>query len=346
MNKRTITTGLMALLFPALASAASLPEYSGRLRKNGSAYRLHVTHNGAEVTESLPPDVRAAIQKQLNTFAASNVTTPANPDVAMTVTVQSGLQLALEFKYTTPRRQGFFSCFRSWYVSLPKAASTELNQLALVGVLSNSPPDATQELERYAGAFSQFIQRNISTCPRQFPEFPLVTEDDVYLHTGLTQWANGLLGREFLLFANLLNGPAAVFDARRGDPSSQISSAEYIAAWLTGVKQRATPPAVIANFTKATDAAGESPSSASFTLQVVRHWASSADIHAYIDRNVMSPDLQRVIQSINTAVDACFDSQGHAKVYLCGPDQDIKSRILNFTFANDSVGAFSFLLKP
>ncbi|HEX8537159.1 MAG TPA: hypothetical protein VF664_06815, partial [Cystobacter sp.] len=58
-NMRLHWVMIAVIAFPAAGWAAELPEYIGKLRRTTSSenvYRMHVSHAGADVTDSLSPE--------------------------------------------------------------------------------------------------------------------------------------------------------------------------------------------------------------------------------------------------------------------------------------------------
>ena len=176
---------IAVIVFPTAALTAELPEYIGKLRRttaSDNVYRLHVSHAGAEVTDSLSPELKSALQKQLNAFAASGVSVPSSPLVNMNVQVLDGLQLAIEFRHVLSVQRAYLSCFQAWYLSLPPADADVPSRTVLAGNLGEATAEARQELATvYAPLFAQYVRQEYVQCAPRFEQFEIPDDNGTFL---------------------------------------------------------------------------------------------------------------------------------------------------------------------
>ncbi|OJH36950.1 hypothetical protein [Cystobacter ferrugineus] len=349
-NMRLHWVMIAVIAFPAAALAAELPEYIGKLRRTASSenvYRLHVSHAGAEVTDSLSPELKRSLQKQLNTFAAGGVSVPSSPLVNMNVEVLDGLQLAIEFRHVLSPQRAYLSCFQAWYLSLPPADVDVPNRTVLAGNLSAGTAEARQELATvYAPLFAQYVRQEYVQCAPRFEQFEIPDDNSTFLYTGVTRWLNGTLPPSYANFATLLDPSRSGFNAARGSVLVQVPRQEYIIAWLSGVKAMATPRDYFESFPLVTGVEAENAKPAFLALSALRHWAESDDVADYLDRGVLTNELATGLRHVNVILEACFQLVDGQQVYRCGAGEDVGSRLVRFTLANDAVGSFGFLVRP
>ncbi|EPX57289.1 hypothetical protein D187_007043 [Cystobacter fuscus DSM 2262] len=349
-NMRLHWVMVAVIAFPAAALAAELPEYVGKLRRTTTSenvYRLHVSHAGAEVTDSLSPELKNALQKQLNVFAASGVSVPSSPLVNMNVDVLNGLQLAIEFRHVLSQQRAYLSCFQAWYLSLPQADINVPNRTVLAGSLSEASAEARQELAiAYAPLFAQYLRQEYVQCAPRFENFEIPDDNGTFLYTGVTRWLNGTLTPSYANFATLLEPSKPSFNAARSSTLAQVPRQEYLIAWLSAVKAKATPRDYFESFPLVTNVEDENAKPAFLALSALRHWAESDDVAAYIDRGVLTNELATGLRHVNVVLEACYQLVDGQQVYRCGAGEDVGSRLVRFTLSNDAVGPFGFLVKP
>jgi hypothetical protein len=349
-NMRLHWVMIAAVAFPAAALAAELPEYIGKLRRTASSenvYRLHVSHAGADVTDSLSPELKNALQKQLNAFAASGVSVPSSPLVNMNVDVLEGLQLAIDFRHVLSSQRAYLSCFQAWYLSLPPAEVDVASRTVLAGNLGAATAEARQELATvYAPLFAQYVRQEYVQCAPRFEQFEIQDDNGTFLYTGVTRWLNGTLTPSYANFATLLEPSKPGFNAARNSTLAQAPRQEYFIAWLSGVKVKATPQDYFESFPLVTNVEDEDAKPAFLALSALRHWAESDDVAKYLDRGVLTNELATGLRHVNVILEACYQPVGGQQVYRCGAGEDVGSRLVRFTLANDAVGSFGFLVKP
>ncbi|ATB40293.1 hypothetical protein CYFUS_005741 [Cystobacter fuscus] len=349
-NMRLHWVMVAVIAFPAVALAAELPEYIGKLRRtttSDNVYRLYVSHAGADVTDSLSPELKNALQKQLNVFGASGVSVPSSPLVSMNVDVLNGLQLALEFRHVLSSQRAYLSCFQAWYLSLPPAEVDAPSRTVLAGDLSEGSADARQELATvYAPLFAQYLRQEYVQCAPRFEQFEIQDDNGTFLYTGITRWLNGTLTPSYANFATLLEPSKPGFNAARNSTLAQVPRQEFLVAWLSAVKAKATPRDYFESFPLITNVEDENAKPAFLALSALRRWAKSDDVAEYLDRGVLTNELATGLRHVNVILEACYPPVDGQQVYRCGAGEDLGSRLVRFTLANDAVGSFGFLVKP
>jgi hypothetical protein len=340
---------MVVVAFPTIALTAELPEYVGRLRRSTTSaniYRLHVTYAGSDVTDNLSPELKSTLQKQLNVFAVSGVSVPSSPLINMDVGVRDGLQLAIDFRHALSLQSAYLSCFQAWYFSLPVMDAEVPNRTVLAGSLTEGTDAAKQELTTvYAPLFAQYVRQQYVNCAPRFKQFEISDEHGTFLYTGVTRWLNGTLPSSYANFATLLDPSKLEFNSARNELLNQAPRQEFIAAWLNGVKVKATPPRYFETFPIITGVSGESEKPAFLALNALSHWAQSNEVAAFLDQGALTSELATGLRHVNVLLEACYVPVDGNQVYRCGAGESVGSRLVRFTLANDTVGAFGFLLK-
>lgn len=339
---------LLSGLVTTAAQAAPLATYTGKLYRGTEhgaeqVYRLKIEKNGRDVTSSLPAGVAHAIDGIVSEFAVAGVAVPQNQHVMMAVSRHGQFELDVTFTHTTSHEKSYLSCFQSWYTQLLKISADKPNQAVLTGLLSSHDETARNELaSEYAPLLQKHIWNHFDTCDREFDEFVL---DDVtgFLSTGLTRWLSGRPHPEYAGFWRLLDESKQVFEVSRERQLVEVDAAQFIKAWLGGIRSKETPEIVFQRLPQVLDFQGKEETQALLGFQAMRYWVKPLDRNDYFSVGSISPSLDAALKAENSVLRACFGAcvEGEKETFRCRPEDS--PHLMKFTLSSGSVGDISFL---